>query len=39
MVCYGLVVVIGYDVLIIDGMNEKGLVVNLLWLVELEYLK
>lgn len=39
IVKYGSVVVMGYDVVIMDGMNEVGLVVNVLWLVELEYLK
>lgn len=31
---YGSVVATGYDVSTTDGMNEKGLVANLLWLVE-----
>lgn len=34
---YGSVVATGYDVSTTDGMNEKGLVANLLWLVESEY--
>lgn len=34
---YGSVVATGYDVSTTDGMNEKGLVTNLLWLVESEY--
>ena len=33
------VVATGYDVSTTDGMNEKGLVANLLWLVESEYPK
>ncbi|PII15828.1 choloylglycine hydrolase [Stenotrophomonas indicatrix] len=36
---YGSVVATGYDVSTTDGMNEKGLVANLLWLVESEYPK
>ena len=35
---YGSVTASGYDVSTTDGMNEKGLVANLLWLVESEYL-
>jgi penicillin V acylase-like amidase (Ntn superfamily) len=34
---YGSVVATGYDVSTTDGMNEKGLVANLLWLVESKY--
>jgi penicillin V acylase-like amidase (Ntn superfamily) len=34
---YGSVVATGYDVSTTDGMNEKGLVANLLWLVESRY--
>ncbi len=34
---YGSVVATGYDVATTDGMNEKGLVANLLWLVESDY--
>ncbi len=34
---YGSVIVSGYDICTTDGMNEKGLVANLLWLVESEY--
>ncbi len=34
---YGSVVATGYDVSTTDGMNEAGLSVNLLWLVESEY--
>ncbi|NYF88096.1 linear amide C-N hydrolase [Tunturiibacter empetritectus] len=36
---YGSVVATGYDVSTTDGMNEKGMVTNLLWLVESEYPK
>jgi penicillin V acylase-like amidase (Ntn superfamily) len=36
---YGSVIASGYDVSSTDGMNEKGLVANLLWLVESEYPK
>jgi penicillin V acylase-like amidase (Ntn superfamily) len=36
---YGSVVATGYDISTTDGMNEKGLVANLLWLVESEYPK
>ena len=36
---YGSVVATGYDVATTDGMNEKGMVANLLWLVESEYPK
>lgn len=34
---YGSIVVIGYDIGICDGMNEKGLVVSLLFLLEFIY--
>lgn len=34
---YGSVVASGYDICTTDGVNEKGLVTNLLWLVESEY--
>ncbi|RAJ08791.1 choloylglycine hydrolase [Chitinophaga skermanii] len=34
---YGSVIVTGYDISTTDGMNEKGLVANILWLVESEY--
>ena len=34
---YGSVVTTGYDISTTDGMNEKGLAANLLWLVESEY--
>lgn len=34
---YGSVVASGYDVSTTDGVNEAGLVANLLWLVESEY--
>ena len=34
---YGSVVATGYDVSTTDGVNEKGLMANLLWLVESEY--
>ena len=36
---YGSVIASGYDISTTDGMNEKGLVANLLWLVESEYPK
>lgn len=36
---YGSVVVSSWDISTPDGMNEKGLVANLLWLVESEYPK
>lgn len=36
---YGSVVATGYDIATTDGMNEKGLCANLLWLVESEYPK
>lgn len=34
---YGSVIASGYDISTTDGMNEAGLVVNVLWLVELSY--
>jgi len=34
---YGSVIASGCDISTTDGMNEKGLVVNLLWLAESEY--
>ena len=34
---YGSLVVSGYDIVTADGMNEAGLVVNLLWEVEATY--
>lgn len=34
---YGSVVATGYDISTTDGVNEKGLAANLLWLVESEY--
>jgi choloylglycine hydrolase len=34
---YGSVIASAYDVASTDGMNEKGLVANLLWLAESEY--
>lgn len=34
---YGSVIASGYDISSTDGVNEKGLVANLLWLVESEY--
>ncbi len=34
---YGSVTVSGYEVATTDGMNEKGLVANLLWLAESKY--
>ena len=34
---YGSVIATGYEVSTTDGMNEKGLVANMLWLVESEY--
>ena len=36
---YGSLVATGYDISTTDGMNEKGLVANLLWLAESEYEK
>lgn len=34
---YGSVIATGYDIATTDGMNEKGLDVNMLWLVESAY--
>ena len=34
---YGSIIASGYDVSTTDGMNEKGMVANLLWLVESQY--
>ena len=34
---YGSVIATGYEVSTTDGMNEAGLVANILWLVESEY--
>lgn len=34
---HGSLIVTGYDVSTVDGMNEKGLVANLLWLADAEY--
>jgi len=34
---YGSVIASGYDISTTDGMNEKGLVANALWLVESKY--
>lgn len=34
---YGSVIASGYDIATTDGMNEKGLVANVLWLVESSY--
>lgn len=34
---YGSVVATGYDIATTDGVNEKGLAANLLWLVESDY--
>lgn len=36
---YGSVIASGYDISTTDGMNEVGLVANVLWLVESEYPK
>lgn len=36
---YGSVIASGYDISTTDGMNEKGLVANVLWLVESGYPK
>lgn len=36
---YGSVIASGYEVSTTDGMNEKGLVANVLWLVESQYPK
>jgi choloylglycine hydrolase len=34
---YGSVIASGYDISTTDGMNEAGLVANVLWLVESQY--
>lgn len=34
---YGSLIVSGYDIATVDGMNEAGLVANMLWLVDTEY--
>jgi penicillin V acylase-like amidase (Ntn superfamily) len=34
---YGSIIASSWDIASVDGMNEKGLVANLLWLVESEY--
>lgn len=34
---YGSLIVSGYDISTVDGMNEKGLVTNLLWLADAEH--
>ena len=34
---YGSVIASGYEVSTTDGVNEKGLAANLLWLVESKY--
>jgi choloylglycine hydrolase len=34
---YGSLIVSGYDISTVDGMNEAGLVTNLLWLVDASY--
>lgn len=34
---YGSVIASGYDISTVDGVNEMGLVANVLWLVESEY--
>jgi len=34
---YGSIVATGYDISTTDGMNEKGLVANVLWLAESQY--
>ncbi len=36
---YGSVITSAWDIATADGMNEKGLVTNILWLVETEYPK
>lgn len=36
---YGSMIVSGYDISTVDGMNEAGLVANLLWQVDAEYPK
>lgn len=34
---YGSLIVSGYDISTVDGMNEKGLAANMLWLADSEY--
>lgn len=34
---YGSLIVSGYDISTVDGMNEKGLVANMLWLADSQY--
>lgn len=34
---YGSLIVSGYDISTVDGMNEKGLATNLLWLADADY--
>lgn len=34
---YGSMIVTGYDIATVDGMNEAGLVANMLWLVSSDY--
>lgn len=34
---YGSLIVSGYDISTVDGMNEKGLAANLLWLADSQY--
>lgn len=34
---YGSLIVSGYDIATVDGMNEAGLVANMLWMVATEY--
>jgi choloylglycine hydrolase len=34
---HGSMIVSGYDIATVDGMNEKGLVANLLWLADSDY--
>lgn len=34
---YGSLAISAWDISVVDGMNEKGLVANMLWLVESEY--
>lgn len=36
---YGSLAVSAWDISVVDGMNEKGLVANMLWLVESQYPK
>ncbi len=36
---YGSIITSAWDIATADGMNEKGLVANILWLVETEYPK